>query len=914
MASEVLQAKELKQKWAQHLATLEEAFREGLSGTALTQQLTQRMDELVRQAYRQALRQVTGAVRTPVDSLALVALGGYGRRQLCVWSDVDLMFLYRGRRSAQIEDVIKTTFHQLWDMGLEVGHAVRTPKDALAVAQQDNVSLTSMFESRYLAGSRDLHEVLKQSLSRFVQQRGRARFIRAKIDERLQRIERFGDTVCIQAPHLKEGIGALRDFHHGIWIAHLLLGVWDIGALQRLRVVGPTEAALLKEAVDCVLRLRNGLHFLTGKREDVLTFARQEALAKSLSFQDAPDDLAEAAMLRLYYGRALQLKRFAESMTRKAMAQLATRSTVAFSWKRQENMVGLDPLFVVEHGEITFRQYQPRPERLRDFFAEDPLRLLSLVELLQEHPLAWSTPVCLALEASRDLIDEAFLQRPEVSAKLLQLFHQPKGLARVLVAMRDSRLLCRFFPELSKIRFLVRHDFYHRYTVDEHSIRAVEALERLGALPARSDVPEQFSEEALAALARRCPRPEVLCLAVLFHDAGKGYGRGHSERGTRLVDPVLERLGLSPEERATVRFLIRNHLLLSETAFRRDLDDFKTIEEFTGKVGDLERLEYLLVLTYVDIASASPGAMTPWKAGLLWQLYLHGRQLLLGQPALMAQDVEKSRQNILDVLAAHYTKELILDQLEQLPHQYTLYSSLGLIGRHLAALQRYDGKRPQVNIRFLDLHETELAEETPVRQEAIEVILCTQDRLGLFRDIARSFHLENFHIRSARLFTRKDGTVVDTITAVNATPASPIGAIRQQLLGERLERLVAPGTSPSGYEIHPLPEQRELSAVDLGRSYFRTNLDFLNDVSDDYSLVEVRAMDHPALLETLAGCLTAKGIDIRFARLQKQGGRVVLAFYVTDSQGAKITDTSRQREIRDFVLHHLDPKTHREDS
>ncbi|HEQ60729.1 MAG TPA: HD domain-containing protein, partial [Firmicutes bacterium] len=467
---------------------------------------------------------------------------------------------------------------------------------------------------------------------------------------------------------------------------------------------------------------------------------------------------------------------------------------------------------------------------------------------------------------------------------------------------------CRFFPELSKVRFLVRHDFYHRYTVDEHSIRAVELLEKLSARRSRAEPPEQFSEDALAGLARRCARPEVLRLATLFHDAGKGYGKGHSERGAELVAPVLERLGIPEQEQALVRFLIQNHLLHSETAFRRDLDDLKTVEEFTARVGSLERLEPLLVLTYVDIASASPGSMTPWKAELLWQLYLRSRRQLLGQPSQTTQDVEKSRQHILTLLAANYPKALILDQLEQLPSQYTLFSSPGLIGRHLAALQRYDGKRTQVNIRFLDLHEMELTDDNPPEREAIEVVICTQDRLGLFRDIARGFHLENFHIRGARLFTRKDGTVIDTITAVNALPESPVGAVRQQLLAERLERLVAPGTSPSGYEIHPLPERRELSDVDLDRSSFRTRIDLLNDVSDDYSLLEIGAIDHPALLETLAACLTAKGIDIRFARLQTQGSRAVLAFYVTDSRGGKITDTDRQAEIRRFILRHLDPK------
>lgn len=906
MPDPLASAKELKRLRTEQLAELEKSFRAGASGAELTQRLTQQTDELIGQAYRQAVRAVTGNASSPVTSLTLAALGGYGRRQLCPYSDVDLMFLARPGSRDDSERIIKETFHQLWDMGLEIGHAVRTPKDALALAQNDVTALTSMLEARYLAGDRTLFSTFVEALNQFVLKKGKASFFQDKIEERAARLKKFGDTVCLQEPHLKEGVGALRDLHHGLWIAQVLAGVRELEGLIDSRVVSPSEAAILKQAIDHHHRLRFGLHFLCGKREDHLAFARQEGLAKSMGFEDREGELAEAAMLRHYYGHALSLKRFADSMTRIAQEHLAKRPLFSLSRKApQLKIEGLNPLFAVRHGEIDFLQYQPHPEQMRSFFAEQPRRILDLVEHVHRYPVQWARPVCLAMEASRDLIGPEFIQDSENASRLRGLFRQPEGLARTLFELRDTGLLPRFFPELEKVQFLVRHDFYHRYTVDEHSIRAIALLERIASLKPREDLADRFSEECLAALWQNIQCPEALVLAVLFHDAGKGQGKDHSARGSELIGQVMRRLGFPPEQIEAGKFLVQKHLLLSENALRRDIDDFNTLKEVAQQAGSLERLEQLLILTYIDIAAVAPGMMTPWKAGLLWQLYLRTRRIALGEPGV--QDVQERRMQILQLLQSHYNPDSILELLDMMPVQYTLFSTPGLVGRHLSALSRYDGKSARISMRFLALHEMDEDRDGAVREDTLEVILCTRDRLGLFRDIARGFNLENFHIISARLFTRKDGTVVDTIVAVNALPDSPIGPERQAILKDRLERTVGPEAKPSAVAIRPLPKRPELSSADLGRASFATRIKFDNNASADYSLIEVLAMDHPALLETLAACLTEKGLDIRFARLQRQGTRVVDAFFVTDREGRKLTDSTQRADIESFILRYLDP-------
>ena len=898
----------LKKKRAEWLEELKQAFQKGEGGNSLTQRLTQYTDELVHLAFRQAVENATGDSHTPIPSLTLVALGGFGRRQLCPYSDVDLMFLVRKRASGPIEKVIKATLHQLWDMGLEIGHAVRSPKDALTMAHQDITALTSMLEARFLIGDRHLFDVFQEALSLYILRKGKAGFLRDKIEERAERIKRFGNTVCLQEPHLKEGIGALRDLHHGLWIAQVLVGAREIETLNDSRIVNPSESVLLKEAVNYLHRLRFGLHFLCGKREDLLSFARQETLAKWIGFKDQENALAEVSMLRQYYRHALILRRFADSMTRIADGRL--KKSLGIHRVLRDSSIQPESVkapFILRHREIDFREYQPHPENRRDYFVEDPIRILDLIEPLLKKPIQWSRPLCQAMEASRNLIDEAFRSRPETKSRLIRIFQSSSGLARVLFTLRNTELLPRFFPELARMQFLVRHDFYHRYTVDEHSIRAILVLERISALKPRSELSNRISEEALAALWQPMEKPEILRLAILFHDAGKGYGKNHSERGEKLIRSVMDRLGFPEEDKETAQFLVRKHLLMSATVFSRDIDDFKTVREFTDQVGSLVRLEQLLLLTYVDIAAVAPAMMTPWKAGLLWQLYLRSRHLLLGEPDTIAQDMKDRREQILHILESHFPREIIIEQLEQLPDQYALSTTPGLVGRHLATLHQYDGKKAQVSLRFLALHEMEEAHQEKAYSETLEVIICTNDRLGLFRDIARSFHLENLHIISARLFTRKDGVVVDTVIAVNALPDSPVGPGRQATLCDRLGKVIRPGTSSASFKINPLPEQQELSSVDLGRTSFRTKLEFNNQASSDYSLIEIQAMDHPALLETVAACLTQKDLNIRFARLQRQGIRVVQAFFVTNREGSKVEDPDRMNDIRDFVLSYLDP-------
>ena len=551
MAVYLANAEFLKKKRAEWLEELKQAFQKGESGNSLTQRLTQYTDELVHLAYHQAVESTTGDSHTLIPSLTLVALGGFGRRQLCPYSDVDLMFLVRKKAAGPIEKVIKATLHQLWDMGLEIGHAVRSPKDALTMAHKDITALTSMLEARFLIGDRQLFEVFQDALSLYISRKGKVSFLQDKIEERAERIKRFGNTVCLQEPHLKEGIGALRDLHHGLWIAQVLVGAREIETLNDSRIVNPSESILIKKAIDYLHRLRFGLHFLCGKREDLLAFARQETLAKWIGFQDQENELAEVAMLRQYYRHALNLRRFADSMSRIADGRLR-KSLGIYQIFRDSSIQpeNIKAPFIHRHREIDFREYQPHPEQRRDYFAEDPIRIMDLIEPLLRKPIQWSRPLCQALEASRDLIDEAFLARSEVKARLLQLFRSPSGLARVLFALRNTELLPRFFPELAKIQFLVRHDFYHRYTVDEHSIRAILILERISSLKPRSELSNRISEEALAALWQPMEKPEILRLAVLFHDAGKGHGKNHSERGAQLIESVMDRLEFSEEDKA----------------------------------------------------------------------------------------------------------------------------------------------------------------------------------------------------------------------------------------------------------------------------------------------------------------------------------------------------------------------------
>ncbi len=851
--------------------TIEARHEAGEDSRILVREMTEITDNLVLQLLLDRLLRILRQDELPRHML-LLAQGGYGRRQMHPFSDVDLLFLHNAPLRGEEEELVKSVFRCLFDLGFKVGHACRSFKQALDISHLDNHSQTAMAESRFLAGDWHLFEEFKHDLWRILQ-RNRKELIRVKTQEREERLARQGVTINITEPHVKESPGGLRDFHFGLWIGSLCQGrTLNLLHLRRCNLIDHQTMTQVDEAVAFLWRLRNDLHFFTRKEQDVLALPLQLDISRRLGYQDLPGRLAEETMMRDYYRHALTICEFAEKM----ITACAPRPF----WRA----VRLRPRKNLPDGFTLRGRLLGIPPDLH-FYEHDPRRILQTFILAARHQAQLAPETAVAIQDNLELVDQAFLHDKHHAALLREFFALPVPIDKAVQEMRQTGLLERLIPEWRGIASLVRYDLVHRYTVDEHSWLCLYHLENL-----RAD-PMHYAAERYS-IWQECAHRDVLRLAVLFHDIGKGKDSGpHALTGARLVDEIARRLRLSDEKRGKLIFLVQHHLAMSHTAQHRDLSDPQVAADFTDTFEEQGDLDMMYLMTYVDMRSVSPEAMTEWKNNLLWQLYLASRDIFLSEvPAREQQQIQVlSRKEIItESLKPYFSAEVIEEHLNRLPPSYLLYQTPEKIREHLEAVQAFDGTQPVT--RFVPY-------ENP---GGWEIVLACRDRVGLFNRICVAVMLENFSIFEARLNTRSDGIVVNNLVIRDALGNLVIPASRRNLLLDRIQRVLAPDG-----QLPPVP--RRVGAPAIGRSSFENQVKISNDSSARFTVVVVRCADRQGLLVDLSSVLSSMNFNIHFARIFTEGNRVTDVFYVADAAGGKITEPGMVSALQQALQDRINP-------
>lgn len=851
--------------------TLESRHEAGEDPRVLVREITEITDNLVLELLLDRLLHILRQDELPRHIL-LLAQGGYGRRQMHPFSDVDLLFLHNAPLSGEEEELVKSVFRCLYDLGFKVGHACRSFKQAFDISHLDNHSQTAMAESRFLAGDWHLFEEFKHDLWR-VLYRNRKDHIRIKTQEREERMARQGVTINITEPNVKESPGGLRDFHFGLWIGSLSQGrTLNLLHLRRVNLIDHQTMTEVEEAVAFLWRLRNDLHFFTRKEQDVLALPLQLDISRRLGYTDLPGRLAEETMMRDYYRHALTICEFAEKLIEACAPRPFWRS------------VRLRPRKILPDG------FSLRGNRLcvppdLHFYEHDPRRILQTFIHAAEHQALLAPETAMAIQDNLEQVDQAFLHDKHNAALLRQFFALPCPIDRAVQEMRRTGLLERLLPEWRGIASLVRYDLVHRYTVDEHSWLCLYHLENL-----RADI-MNYAEERYT-IWQDCRCRDVLRLAVLFHDIGKGKnGAPHAITGARLVDDIARRLRLPEEKRNPLIFLVKHHLAMSHTAQHRDLTDPQVAADFTDAFESQEVLDMMYLMTYVDMRSVSPEAMTEWKNNLLWQLYLAARDIFLSEaPARETERVPvPSRKEIITrSLRPHFTQAVIEEHLNRLPPSYLLFQTPEAIRAHLEAIQEFDGTHPVT--RFVPY-------ENP---GSWEILLVCRDRVGLFNRICAAMMLENFSIFEARLNTRSDGIVANNLVIRDALGNLEIPPGRRNLLLDRIRRILAPDA-----KMPPVP--RGVGPVSLGRSSFESTVKISNDSSARFTVIVIRCADRHGLLMDLSSVLSSMNINIHFARIITEGNRVTDVFYVADSAGGKINDPEMVSTLQQALQDRLNP-------
>lgn len=855
-------------------AVIRADFEAGAGARATMAATAAMMDGTVRTLLDFAVACVFPAANpTTGDRIAVAAVGGYGRGELAPCSDVDLLFLLPYKRTPRTEQTIEYVLYMLWDAGLKVGHATRTVEDCIRLAREDVTIRTSLLEARFLWGEAALFDELRARFSDELMEGSEPDFVEAKLAERDARHRRLGDSRYVVEPNVKDGKGGLRDLHTLYWIAKYLYRVEEPAQLVP-RVFTRAEVARFDKAQDFLNTVRCHLHYLTGRAEDRLTFDVQPEIAARLGYTDHAGTRGVERFMKHYYLTAKDVGDLTRIFCAALEAEHRRRPRFSLDWFRLRRSFGN---FVLDGGRLNLRD--------GGVFDRDPVDMLRLFAVAQQHELDIHPNALRLVTRKLPLVNARLRRDPEANRLFVEMLTSRKDPETTLRRLSEAGVLGRFIPAFGRIVAQMQFDMYHTYTVDEHTIRAIGILHRIEQGEFKDSAPAA-SEVVHKLLSRR-----VLYAAVLLHDIAKGRGGDHSVLGAAIAESLCPRLGLDPGETETVAWLVRHHLLMSSTAFKRDLNDPQTARDFAAVVQSPERLRLLLVLTVADIRAVGPDIWNGWKATLLRELYYRADELLSGGSGTGAQAARVAEmQQLVRALLPDWSDGEFARHVADTPPAYWLAFDADALARQ-ARLARRAAAEPSPL-----LIEARIAHDRAVT----EVTVCTPDHPGLFSRIAGAIAVTGGNIVDARIFTLQNGMALDTFWVQDAEGDAFAEPARLQRLEARIRQALS-GAINLRSELRREPRWRGRTRL------FAVPPQVLidNKASAAHTVIEVNGRDRPGLLHDVTRALTHLGLQIATARISTYGENAVDVFYVKDIFGLKVAHEGKLRQIRETLLQAL---------
>ncbi len=845
---------------------LKELHAAGAGGIEVSTGLSDLFDSIVLGLYRGALKQVDGA--DIEQQIALIPHGGCGRRDVAPYSDVDLMLLIAPGTEERVQPLARRLTQDICDVGLTLGFSLRTPAEACSLAVSDATIFTSVAEARCLAGNESLFHKFRDRLRHSA--RHRLRTLIASIEEsRREERANYGETNFLLMPNIKRSTGGLRDIQLLRWVGFARYGHVDPAALNAMDVMSRDDRERLYEAHDFLLRLRNEMHFHADKAQDVLDRNEQVRLAELRGYEGTEGVLPVEQFMRDYFQHTSDVRYCVDHFLASAKSRAPVRNFLT-------NLLAhnMDGDFRV--GPLHIGAKRTGLEKLRG----DLIHILRLMDLanLQDKFIEHRTwEVIRETMANRCEVELT----PEVTDRFLSLLSQPAKLGPLLRGLHELRVLEQIIPGMSHTRCLLQFNEFHKYTVDEHSIRAVEEATKF-----------QDDEGPLGDAYRGLKNKRTLHLALLLHDLGKGYAEDHSEVGARLALETAERLRLGERETETLHFLVHKHLVLSHLAQFRDIYDPDVIVDLAVQVGSPEVLQMLYILTCADLAAVGPGELNDWKLDLITQLYRNVRRELTGNALLGPADREgeKLREDLSATLGDRRNDPWWRNQIEALPLDYLLHGSREKIVSELTRLK--DLPRGAA---------IAWAQYNPDRQ-SIEYSIGTHDDVapGIFQRLTGMLTSQRMDILSAEIHTLADGLVLDRFHVSDRDYADEPPDHRLEEVCEKLKAsLLSPvGESPKFSRVWGEPVGG--SAADVHRPPPQVRTD--NSTSERFTIIDVFAIDKTGLLYAITHKLFELGLSVHMAKIGTHLDQVVDVFYVTGPDGTKILDEQYLEEIRDQLL------------
>ncbi len=809
---------------------------------------------------------------------SIIAVGGYGRGELAPCSDLDLLFLLPNNlkinESKHAEEVVQFILYILWDLGYSVGHSTRTIDDCIEKSKLDLTISTALLEKRFIVGNEDVFSLLNDKFTLFIKNTKTLKFVEAKLVESELRHKRFGGSRYVVEPNVKDGKGGLRDLHTLIWISKFAYKVDSVSKLINMGALSKKEAASFAESQRFLLSVRCHLHYRAFREDDRLAMDAQLDLAKTMNFKNTITQKDVERFMKRYF---LATKTVG-SLTRIFCAAIETEFDkplrLSFlSFKKKEDVYPFD----IELGRLFVKN--------KEVLSENPVNIIKLFNISHNKNIDIHPKTLRYLTSLQRLINYEVRNDFDANKMFLDILTSDKDSTRTLRLMNESNILGKFIPEFQKIVGLMQFDMYHSYTVDEHTIFTISNLYSLKNGEFKNFAP-LASKVILEISSKKC-----LFVAMLFHDIAKGRKGDHSENGSLIASVVCPRLGLSKEETKTVEWLILYHLLMSKTAFRYELGDARVIKSFVDKVKSVERLKLLLVLTVADIKGVGPEIWNDWKGSLITELYSKSFDMLQKDNVNeLIKTPKKSFENFLvengltnsdakQYCSYYYDNYWEIFNLSRIINHYEIFRNM-----------YKDSKKFKVH----------LFDESKLK--ATELLVIAPDHHGLFSLISGLVSASGYDVVNAKIITRSDGYALDTFFIQNKN--------RQPIIEEhskkKLLKVISQGLEGNFNVEKALNKRWEEIPARFRAIKAPTRVIIDNNMSDEYSILEIKCKNAPGVLYRITKVITSLGLQINTANVSTYGDRVVDIFYIKDAFGSKIDNNKSMDKVKMSILKTLE--------
>ncbi|MCA1928163.1 MAG: [protein-PII] uridylyltransferase [Calditerrivibrio sp.] len=798
------------------------------------------------------------------DNIAVISLGGYARMEMCPFSDIDILIFHVGKLNKRSEDFINSFSSSLWDLGLAPGIQIKSLDELMEPSNLDEIVRNSLIDNRFLDGSISVYNMFESIVKNYILKRGKYAFLMAKINDVRKRMKKYRDSIFKIEPNIKDGIGGTRDYNSVYWINKVLYGSEKLSTLVHEKIISFDEYDNFISSVEFIFKVRVRLHYFHNRKNDNLNMESQKYIAESLGYSDTSYSLGVELFLRDYYKAA----RIISDITHKVFDNTLTNYIVSNSLKK---------ILIEELGFGLVKYENLLSVKNTNLIAENPSLIITIYVIAAKNGLKISSGTSQLIKDNLYLIDENYLKKyGNVFVKAISDF--PNSFKVISNMLKDGVLL-RFIPEFSDIYCKAQFNTYHHYTVDEHTLIALKYIDELATIftTRYANYQKVFGE---------IERKDLLALAVLLHDIGKGQGKNHSEVGAKMSRIIGNRLGMKLDDIDTIANLVEHHLLMAHISQRRDIHDFDIIKHFTSFLNNVEELKMLYILTYADSRATGGNVFNEWKNTLLTELYHNSLRAMESEDLLkeFTKIVETKRAKLLDRVGGNV---LLMNIIQSLDDEYIFSNKVTHIFRHMEMATKLNEENKQI-----------IHGEIRKDLNCYEITICTYDSIGLLKKVSGVFASFNLNILGAQIYTLNRSIAIDKIQLVKDNESLehidekfPFieGRIKMALSGKiSVEDLLA----------------KTSSSIYARKKLFKVNrkVEFDNITSPLYTIIDIYAEDYVGLLYYIFSVFEKLRISVQKAKISTDVNRVVDSFYITDESGGKIEDKSFIQRIRDEVF------------